>query len=202
MTTPTVETARLVLMRELHARRERNHTYSPRSFARHLGLSPATLSQVLSGKRPLTARAAMRIADRCAMAADQRRTFLEAVVHAHSSDPKNVRGKKLGLAEPLPDLELETFRVIADWQHFAILSLASFLRRQNIIFLCRLLGEKGAKPPSPAKSRARDGRHGTAGVYQTRIQRSSLINDKLRAISPLACSPLIRSTKHSGTFSL
>ncbi|MGZ3806814.1 MAG: helix-turn-helix transcriptional regulator, partial [Bacteriovorax sp.] len=43
--------------------RSRNSSFSLRAFAKNLGLSPASLSQILSGKRPLTLSTAKKICD-------------------------------------------------------------------------------------------------------------------------------------------
>lgn len=49
------------LQREFTLRRGRNSSYSLRAFARSLGVNPGALSQVMSGKRPLTAQSTKKI---------------------------------------------------------------------------------------------------------------------------------------------
>src|SRR3984957_9168996 len=46
---------RMILQRELLLRCERNPQYSLRSFAKSLQIDPSTLSQILRGKRSITA---------------------------------------------------------------------------------------------------------------------------------------------------
>ena len=78
-----------------------NERYSIRAFANHLGMDSSTLSQVLSGKRPLS---------------DKK---IEAIC------------KKLGITAPnsvsaeseYNQLDVDAFAVISDWYHFAILDL-------------------------------------------------------------------------------
>lgn len=68
------------LQRQLQMRQTASPGYSLRSFARSLGLSPATLCQVMSGKRPISRKVALRIADGCNLNADERASFLLAAL--------------------------------------------------------------------------------------------------------------------------
>jgi len=49
------------LQREFTLRRSRNSSYSLRAFARSLGVNPGALSQILNGKRSLTAQSTKKI---------------------------------------------------------------------------------------------------------------------------------------------
>ncbi len=104
---------RALLDAELTKRRAVNPTYSLRAFSKHLGLSPAQVSQVLSGKRPLTAKAAVKIADRLRLSPIERRRLIEATLQADEG----------AIGQLTQNLEEEEFRVISDWYHLAILSL-------------------------------------------------------------------------------
>lgn len=104
---------RETLQLELNRRRALNPAYSLRAFAKNLGVSPAQLSQLISGKRKLTAKAASKIADRLSLSPFERMQLVESVAKAEAS-PKSA----IALA-----LEEEAFRFIADWYHLAILSL-------------------------------------------------------------------------------
>lgn len=105
------------LARELGERKLRNPAFSLRSFSRKLGVSPACLSLVLAGKRRLTPRTAALIADRMNLAPDEREALLAA-----ASRRKNVPDRDEEQA--FQTLENDAFRVISDWHHYAILSLA------------------------------------------------------------------------------
>lgn len=89
-------------------RRSRNARYSLRAFSKSVGLSPAYLSMVLSGQRVMPEKRFHAIADRLGMSAfeadlvSQRR--VETSEKAH--------------------LEEENFRLIANWQHLAVLNLS------------------------------------------------------------------------------
>src|SRR4051812_39967317 len=67
---------RLALQRELARRCTTNAGYSLRAFARALGMSHAGLSLVLSGKRPLSRKAAVRIAPLLDLSTDERLAFV------------------------------------------------------------------------------------------------------------------------------
>ncbi|MBI1861191.1 MAG: helix-turn-helix domain-containing protein, partial [Deltaproteobacteria bacterium] len=67
---------RVWLQTIFHERCRRNPAYSLRSFARSLGVSHPSLSQILSGKRPLTQKSAFVIANRLALPPNQRRQLL------------------------------------------------------------------------------------------------------------------------------
>lgn len=117
------ENYRLWLVKELADRKLRNPAYSLRSFSKHLGISAAGLSQVLSGKRPLSHKAALKIVDRCAMSPDQAQGFLASALGKSWSE--TLQRMDVLLPGQFEELELESFRAISDWQHYAILGLSA-----------------------------------------------------------------------------
>lgn len=74
------------LREELVRRQQRNPRYSLRAFARATGVSPATMSQVLSGKRSLTLRTARNIIQRLPWDESSRRRFLNSLVDSISAE--------------------------------------------------------------------------------------------------------------------
>ncbi len=80
---------------EFAARCRRNPRYSLRAYAKALGVSHTYLSLLFSGKRRLTQEASVKIAEKLGISGSQ------------STEP----------------LDLDRFAVIADWYHYAILSL-------------------------------------------------------------------------------
>lgn len=111
---------RLWLLQELKTRQFRNKSYSLRAFAHSLGISPASLSKILTGKRELSLGLAEKIAERCLFSTEERRNFFAGI--------QEVRPVKKQASHHV--LEIETLAVIADWYHYAILSLAK-LRNQH-----------------------------------------------------------------------
>ena len=61
---------RHVLISEFHRRRSANPRYSLRSFSRHLSIDHSTLSQILRGKRRVTARTVRALGRRLRLPAD------------------------------------------------------------------------------------------------------------------------------------
>jgi uncharacterized protein (TIGR02147 family) len=103
---------REILQSELNRRRVLAPAYSLRAFSKYLGISPAQLSQVISGKRKLTAKAAAKIADRLALSPIERMQLVDSAT------------KSVSLLKGMQTLALEeeVFRFIAEWYHLAILS--------------------------------------------------------------------------------
>ncbi|RZA08230.1 MAG: TIGR02147 family protein [Proteobacteria bacterium] len=85
------------LLAEFKQRKIKNAAYSLRAFSRAAKVSPGRLSEYLAGKRPLTPKVATKIAGELGTTRRGRQEF--------------------------STVEDETFAVVADWQHFAILSL-------------------------------------------------------------------------------
>lgn len=108
---------------ELARRIQVNPRYSQRAFARHLGLSPGELSEVLRGKRNLSERSALRVSRSMGLTPDETRDLLVLCQAERNRDlfesstlaetPRSAR-----------ELSLDLFHVISDWYCFAILHLA------------------------------------------------------------------------------
>jgi transcriptional regulator with XRE-family HTH domain len=114
------------LHRELSDRRGRNAAYSLRAFARDLGVSVTALSDVLAGKRDFSRRNALRIAEKLAFSPEQTKEWLGDVGVA---------------AEFFRPIDEDTFRLIADWYFFAILSLARLKKsRSDETWIAKRLG--------------------------------------------------------------
>ncbi|HWU43575.1 MAG TPA: TIGR02147 family protein [Bdellovibrio sp.] len=98
-----------LLKKALQERCQKNPMYSLRSFAKATGISHTVLSLVLSGKRRLSKKATLKLAD-----------YLEL-------DPKQRQKLLTGTKAPEPEdyqtISMDTFEVISDWYHYAILSL-------------------------------------------------------------------------------
>jgi uncharacterized protein (TIGR02147 family) len=109
---PTADTSfRLFLQSELARRCARNAQYSLRAFALHLGVDHSTLSQWLRGRRPITARSIETIGAKLSLSADAVEQYIE---HSRRDD---------GATVPADILTGDTFTMIGDWYHFAILEL-------------------------------------------------------------------------------
>lgn len=120
-----MDSAQRFLTQEYARRRQVNPRYSQRAFARQIGLSPGELSEVLSGKRHLSLRSALRIAKSMGLTA----TETKHLVHLAQLE----KSRELGVAELLEpvrptheslQLNQDVFFLVSAWYCFAILNLA------------------------------------------------------------------------------
>ena len=102
---------------ELQYRKNENPAYSLRAFSRHLGLSPTSLSQIINGKRKLTPGTAAQIGQSLGLSPREQELFVQSAVF---NTNKNYIATQ---TEEETQLEVDSFRVIADWYHYAILAL-------------------------------------------------------------------------------
>lgn len=122
-----------ILIQEFKKRRTRNPNFSLRSFAKWLDISPAQLSQMMTGKRPITLKQLKKISDRLSFSPVEKRSLMASVVKQKMAGPET--DKKI------LNLEEDQFRLIADWFHFAILSLTQIKGAQaNPVWIARRLG--------------------------------------------------------------
>lgn len=109
------KTHRTLLLDEFASRKGRNPRYSLRAFARDVGISPTSLSQVLSEKRKLSKKNILRIAERLALSPQEVANLLS---HITRNEPNNVE------QSAFLQIQDDTFRMMSDWYYFAILSLS------------------------------------------------------------------------------
>lgn len=111
-----------LLKEELKIRKERNPQYSLRAFAQALAISPAQLSQLMSGKRNFTPDVLSLIGKGLHLSPEQELQLMTATLLPRRH-PQAVEKKKRQLQE-------DEFRLISEWYHFAILSLAKMRHAQ------------------------------------------------------------------------
>ena len=125
---------RVMLANEYASHTHRNPSFSLRAFSKKLGVSPATLSQILSGKRPLSRKSAQRIIDRCGMTEEAAKDFLASANGVQTSATTEND-------EAFDAIQLEAFKVISEWYHYAILSLGDITpNRHSPRWLSKRLG--------------------------------------------------------------
>jgi len=100
---------RLFLQSELARRCEANEKYSLRAYARSLKIAPSALSSILNGKRPITRKMKLRLGLSLGMSPQDLGHFQE----------KQSQGQALKFQQ----LALDTYSVISDWYHYAILEM-------------------------------------------------------------------------------
>lgn len=106
---------RSVLATHLSERQRKNARFSLRSFAKQLEMSPGQLSGLMNGKKNLTTKQAVKIIEKLELTEQESFDLLRGLhPKLQSKNSKN------------PDFHVladDEFRLISDWQHFAILSL-------------------------------------------------------------------------------
>ena len=100
---------RLILLEEFVGIQARNPSYSMRAYAKKIGVAQSAISEILSGKRPLTRKSAEKILK----GLDKNPQEIFAICQ---SEIQNV--------QPFKAIDLDTYHLIADWHYYAILSLA------------------------------------------------------------------------------
>jgi uncharacterized protein (TIGR02147 family) len=106
----------LLLRERLRAAVRRNPRFSLRAFAKQLGVDHSTLSQVLRGRRRLSARALEAVGKRMGLS--------EEIIRAYSqSFRKKLDSKSLRESIRSFPLDLDTFQLLSVWHHYAILEL-------------------------------------------------------------------------------
>lgn len=106
---------------ELIGRCRANPQYSLRAFARKLDIEPSALSKILNKKRQISPKMFERISNALSVPPDKHFSFQNSIVQQRS---KKNNGKYDPFFESeYQKLALETFRVVSDWCHYAILEL-------------------------------------------------------------------------------
>lgn len=119
------------LQTELTDRCQKNPRYSLRAFAALLQIEASSVSQILSGKRNVSAKMINVICDRLSATPAQRMAFLK----------KSSKGTISSEAIQAHLLALDAFSVISDWYHYAILELTQVKKFQSKpAWIARCLG--------------------------------------------------------------
>lgn len=117
------------LQTEFERRKLSNSSYSLRAYARDLGLSAPRLSQIMTKKSGLSVENAQEIASKLKLDEDRSKWFCDSAGASSSRSAKEKAEftKKITQykreAKKFSEINLEYFKVIEDWFHFAILEL-------------------------------------------------------------------------------
>jgi uncharacterized protein (TIGR02147 family) len=108
--------------REFLKRRKKNENYSIRAFANYLGLAAPTVSHLLAKKRTPSAKFAAKLFLRLEATPQEQEIILSAL--------KQKRGVESSKLKPAKNhdyqmIALDSFKLLADWYHYAILELTS-----------------------------------------------------------------------------
>lgn len=124
---------RLILQDELTTRCKRNPSYSLRSFAKFLEVSPSALSAMLNGKRPITHKMKIRLGLKLGL----KLTDLEKLKSSpHGNSRLNIDShNKIEFQQ----ITLDTFSVISEPYHYALLEL---LKTQDFKWESRWISQR------------------------------------------------------------
>jgi uncharacterized protein (TIGR02147 family) len=133
---PTATTSfRLFLQSELGRRCARNSKYSLRAFARFLATDHATLSQLMRGKRRLTARTIGRLGARLGL------EKLEIDDYVAHEARVGTTSEPIAALREVRQLAHDTAALISDWHHYALLELTHICGFQpDTRWIARVLG--------------------------------------------------------------
>lgn len=120
-------TFRTIIEEEFNFRVKENSSYSLRAFARDIGISPSQLSEVLKQKIGLSSKKAVSIAEKMGFSKNEVLLFKAMVEAEHGRSPRIIEEAKKVIASNkhssnFKGLSLDGFKLISDWQYFAILS--------------------------------------------------------------------------------
>lgn len=102
----------------------KNPAFSLRAFAKRLGVSPSTISMVLSGNRTVSVRLARRLCDRLLLDPTERNSILKQFPDRGHYKNQNREGISGGaVLGSVLKLSSDQFRLMSEWYYFAILSL-------------------------------------------------------------------------------
>ena len=133
-----------LLKTELLKRQKINPSYSLRAFARDLEIAGTQLSQVLLGKRGISAKSAQHIAKRLRLSPLKAEYFYQLVLSQQRKGElqKQLALKKLHRLDTSRTKELEEnqFKAVSDWKHFGCLELLKVKKQLSPDALAQRLG--------------------------------------------------------------
>src|SRR5687768_3374796 len=108
---------RLFLQEELVRRIRSKPGYSMRAFARFLGVDSSRLSKMLRGERPIKPHFVEAFGQRVGLSPEKIEAF------KNQAEVRRARRNPRLPQRPYQQVGMDTFEVISDWQHSAIIEL-------------------------------------------------------------------------------
>lgn len=103
----------------LSIKQKENPLYSLRAFSRDIGVHHATLGQVLKGTRPLPYKVAETVVNKLRLGPKERTLFMESLLRKKLS----IDSIKINEFDTRFMLDESYYKVLAEWEHAAILEL-------------------------------------------------------------------------------
>jgi uncharacterized protein (TIGR02147 family) len=104
---------------DLTTKQRENPHYSLRAYARDIGVHPATLSQILKGKRPLPFKDTPSVVRKLRLDDKERTRFMESVLRTKT----NIDDIKIQALDDRYIVDASHFCIIAEWEHYVVLDL-------------------------------------------------------------------------------
>lgn len=114
-----IENHREFLNSELIKRTKKNGAFSQRAFAKMLGLSPGELSEILNGKRKLSVKKALQIAENLSLNPEETLAFINLTKPPLINENTPSSGGKTS-----QKLSMDLFEVVGNWYCFALITLS------------------------------------------------------------------------------
>jgi uncharacterized protein (TIGR02147 family) len=115
------------LCEEFTKRCQRNPSYSIRAFANLLGVNSSSLSQILAGKRKISSKMLASFIDKIGAEPQTKDALLK---YALSKSKKN-QIESMDASEIYRQMTLDTFAIISEWYHYAIMELTFVTNFKN-----------------------------------------------------------------------
>ncbi|WP_372655409.1 TIGR02147 family protein [Halobacteriovorax sp.] len=96
---------------------KRNPNYSLRSFAKQVGVSPSNVSRILSGKRSLTFKFALKIADALSFSPEEREHLFGIFSNTEKTSDSDLKIRKT------KDLSVDCFNAMSEWHNYGLTQL-------------------------------------------------------------------------------
>lgn len=109
-TSANQELLQRILIEDFENRKTKNPSFSVRAYSLKLGVNHSALSEIMSGKRIVGLKLAERLS--------------EALMLPPETKEQLLQNKQNNTAREVLRLKADQYKVISDWYHFAILSMA------------------------------------------------------------------------------
>jgi len=110
------------ILQEQFAKSQRaNPRFSLRAYSKKVGVHFAALSAILNGKRNVSRKLAVRIADRLYLDPQERSELLSLFPNPKKNSSSLLKG--LVLEPTYLEMNAQQFKIAAEWEHFAVMSL-------------------------------------------------------------------------------
>jgi uncharacterized protein (TIGR02147 family) len=128
------------LLQELARRQRQNPQYSMRALAKHLGLAPTVISEVIRGKRRIPKKVAPVVAQRLGLGPLEASLFLKSIA-ANRVTLRGISSYQTNESEEMVLSEERHYKILAEWEHYAIMSLVQIpSKKMSIEWIAMRLG--------------------------------------------------------------